>query len=31
VEAVDPGRSTLEDQFLRLVGGGDGGSGDAVG
>jgi ABC-2 type transport system ATP-binding protein len=31
VEAVDPGRSTLEDLFLRLVGGGDGGSGDAVG
>jgi ABC-2 type transport system ATP-binding protein len=31
VEAVDPGRATLEDLFLRLVGGGDGGSGDAVG
>jgi ABC-2 type transport system ATP-binding protein len=29
VEAVDSGRSTLEDLFLRLVGGGSGGSGDA--
>jgi ABC-2 type transport system ATP-binding protein len=26
VEAVDPGRSTLEDLFLRLVGGGPGGA-----